>query len=100
TGGAVGLAARYPNDAGIGKDPRVIHADHFDAWETDTAKAPPGAWDAVRNSDNPRQRQTLAVAGRVAGGAKEMPGKKVPMAGPPPQRPQHRRAAEAPGQLP
>jgi hypothetical protein len=42
SGGAPGIAAKYPNDADIGKDPRVIFADNFDAWETDSAKAPPG----------------------------------------------------------
>src|SRR5262245_45003827 len=66
-----GIAARYPNDAGIAKDPRVIFADDFDAWETDTAKVPPATWDAVRNSNNPRQRQTFAVAGKVVSGGKE-----------------------------
>jgi hypothetical protein len=73
----VGIAAKYPNDAGIGKDRRVLFADNFDTWETDSATVPPTTWDALRNSNNPRQRQTLAVAGRVSVSGKEMPGKNV-----------------------
>jgi hypothetical protein len=73
----VGIAARYPNDAGIGTDPRVIFADNFDAWEADTAQPPPGTWDAVRNGTDPRQRQTLVVPGRVAVGGADLSGKNV-----------------------
>ena len=43
-----GIAATYPHDAGIGKDPRVLFADDFDAWETGPAKPPSGTWEAVR----------------------------------------------------
>lgn len=74
---AAGIAARYPNDSGIGKDPRVIFADNFDAWETGTAKVPPGSWDGVRQGDKPGQRQTLVVAGKVSAGDRELPGKNV-----------------------
>jgi hypothetical protein len=77
--GAVGIAAKYPGDASIGKDPRVLFADDFEAWETDTGKVPPATWDAVRNSRNPQQRQTLVVDGKVSAGGKEMPGKNVLM---------------------
>src|SRR5215470_490886 len=74
---AAGFAAQYPNDVGIGKDPRVIFADNFDAWETDSAKVPPGTWDGVRQGDKPGQRQTLVVAGKVTVGGRELPGKNV-----------------------
>jgi Polysaccharide lyase 14 len=72
-----GIEQKYPNDAGIAGDPRVIFADNFDAWETDTAKVPPGTWDAVRNSNVPNQRQTLVVAGAVTVDGKDLPGKNV-----------------------
>src|SRR6185295_14602119 len=70
-GKAEGLAAKYPNDIGIAKDPRVIFADNFDTWEVDSAKIPPTTWDAVRQGDNPKQRQTLIVPGKVTLGNKD-----------------------------
>jgi hypothetical protein len=72
-----GIAAAYPNDAGIGRDPRVLFADNFDAWAADTAKPPPGTWNAVRGGDDPGQRRTLVVAGTVAVGGAAVPGKNV-----------------------
>src|SRR5262245_15425906 len=75
-GGVGAIAAKYPNDAGIGKDPRVVFADDFEGWEVGKAKPPPGTWGAVRGGD-PEQRQTLVTDGKVAVVGKEMPGKKV-----------------------
>jgi hypothetical protein len=72
-----GIAAKYPNDAGLAKDPRVIFADDFEAWEIDLAKPPVGSWDFVRQGDKPAQRQTLVVAGKVGAGDREGPGKNV-----------------------
>jgi hypothetical protein len=74
---AEGIAAKYPNDAGIGRDPNVIFADNFDGWEAGTAKPPTGTWDAVRNAKNPGQRQTLVQPGKVSIGSNEAVGKNV-----------------------
>jgi hypothetical protein len=76
---AVGIATKYPDDVGIAKDPRVVFADNFDAWETDSGKVPSGTWDDIRNSKDARQRQTLAVAGAVSVAGKEIPGVNVLM---------------------
>ena len=73
------IAAKYPNDAGIAKDPRVIFADDFEAWESGTGKPPAGTWDEVRNSKNPQQRQTLVVPGQVTHDGGAGPGKNVLM---------------------
>ena len=67
------IAASYPNDAGIAKDKRVIFADDFDAWETNTAKFPSKSWDILRNDKNPQQRQTLAVGGKVTVNGRSCP---------------------------
>jgi hypothetical protein len=65
-----GLAARYPDDAGIGKDPRVVFADDFDGWSSEPGKFPAGTWDGA----SPRSK---AIAGKVSVGGKEVPGKNV-----------------------
>lgn len=74
-----GIAANYPNDAGIGKDPRVLFADNFDAWQPDTSRPPAGTWDAVRNNKRPEQKQTLVIPGKVEIAGQEMPGKNMLM---------------------
>ncbi|MFB3893764.1 MAG: hypothetical protein ACE15C_17260 [Phycisphaerae bacterium] len=65
------LAARYPNDVGIEKDPAVIFADNFDAWPVRAAAAPAGSW------DGPIGRGVQVVAGKVVQDGREFPGKNI-----------------------
>ncbi|MHC4181146.1 MAG: hypothetical protein ACYSWU_26915, partial [Planctomycetota bacterium] len=39
-----GIAAKYPSDRGIAKDPAVIFADDFESWGGDGSKAPENTW--------------------------------------------------------
>jgi hypothetical protein len=39
-----GLAARYPGDADIAKDPAVIFADDFESWGDNGTRPPAGTW--------------------------------------------------------
>lgn len=39
-----GIAARYPADGGIARDPAVILADDFESWGGDGTQPPPGTW--------------------------------------------------------
>ncbi len=71
-----GIASKYPGDAGIGKDPKVLFADDFDGWETGTAKFPEATWDSQPDKDPP-QRLRAAVEGKVTAGGREVPGKNV-----------------------
>ena len=34
------IAAKYPRDAGIGQDPRVVFTDDFEKWETGSDHPP------------------------------------------------------------
>jgi hypothetical protein len=68
------IAARYPNDAGIGKDPAVLFADDFEGWQTGTNRFPKGTWDLLRN---PKLPQTQAVPGKLTLGDSNGPGKNV-----------------------
>lgn len=71
--GAVGgIAARYPRDAGIGKDPNVIFADDFESWTDSGTQPPPGAWSVHKN----KASRTAVVPGKVT-----MPGLAGPGAG-------------------
>lgn len=70
------LSARYPNDAGIGKDPAVIFADDFEGWEAGTNRFPERTWDLVRN---PKLPQTRALPGKLTLDGKDGPGKNVLM---------------------
>lgn len=71
-----GLAAKYPEDAGIGKDPKVVFADDFEGWEPGTAKFPEGTWDSQPDKE-PVKRQRAAVGGKVSIDGREGPGKNV-----------------------
>jgi hypothetical protein len=65
-----GIAAKYPGDAGIGKDPQVVFAEDFEAWEPNADKPPAQTWDLATE-------QLAAVPGAVLSGGKEIPGKQV-----------------------
>ncbi len=71
-----GIAAKYPDDAGIGKDPRVLFADNFDEWLADSDRFPPGTWDSRRDEVH-RKRIRSAVPGRITIGDREASGKNV-----------------------
>lgn len=66
TPGAQGIAARYPGDQGIEKDPDVIFADDFESWTENGAQPPAGAWSVRKNKTS----RTITVPGQVtlAGG--------------------------------
>jgi hypothetical protein len=92
------IAARYPNDTGIARDPRVVFADDFDDWETGTGKHPEGRWDGSLNNLKERDQQhTVASAGKVQVGDRPGPGKNVLLLE---GRAQPLRADAAPGELP
>jgi len=63
-------AIQYPNDAGIAAI-RALSSPTIRAWESDTAKVPPGTWDAVRNSRIPITA-TLVQPGNLVIGDKEV----------------------------
>ncbi|MHC4680756.1 MAG: hypothetical protein ACYTEK_18895 [Planctomycetota bacterium] len=44
-----GLAAEYPNDAGIGADPDVVFADDFESWKNAGTEPPSKGWSVRRN---------------------------------------------------
>ncbi len=71
-----GIASRYPDDAGIAKDPDVLFAEDFEGWETGTATFPEGTWDSPPDRE-PGSRVRKAVQGRVTVGGREVPGKNV-----------------------
>lgn len=58
----LGIAARYPKDAGIAADPAVIFADDFESWKGDGTKKPQNKWTSLRANDTGRTR---AVPGKV-----------------------------------
>jgi hypothetical protein len=73
------IAAKYPRDEGIGQDPSVVFADHFEKWEAGSDRPPAGTWDAVRNDQKRDQQQTRIVAGKLSIGGQELPGNNVLM---------------------
>jgi hypothetical protein len=64
------ISEKHPGDAGIAKDPRVVFAEDFEAWEPNSGKSPPGTWDAATE-------QIAAVPGGVSVRGKEIPGRHV-----------------------
>ena len=70
---AKGLAAKYPGDAGIAKDPNVIFADDFESWRQDGAQPAPGPL-RVRKGKTGYAR---SVAGKVSLGDSPAPGRRV-----------------------
>lgn len=69
---ARGIAAKYPNDAGIAKDPDVIFTDDFESWPKED-QPPKVSWSIRRN----KKSRTLAVPGRVVTGRRPGPGKRI-----------------------
>ncbi len=61
-GQSPGIAARYPGDRGIAKDPAVIFADDFESWTAHGTQPPPGAGWSVRKNNISR---THGVPGKV-----------------------------------
>ncbi|UCD00013.1 MAG: hypothetical protein JSW66_09045 [Phycisphaerales bacterium] len=57
-----GLAAKYPNEAGIGGDPDVVFADDFESWKNGGTEPPWKGWSVRRNKTS----RTRVVPGRVA----------------------------------
>jgi hypothetical protein len=70
-GRSPGIAARYPGDRGIAKDPAVIFADDFESWTENGTQPPPGAGWSVRKNNVSRTR---VVPGNVATGGTPGPG--------------------------
>ena len=68
-----GLAARYPGDAGLVRDPAVLFADDFERWSADGTQPPPKTWDVRRN----KVSLTRAVPGTVADGGRRGPGRRI-----------------------
>jgi hypothetical protein len=64
-----GLAAKYPNDVGLAKDPDVIFAEDFESWDGNTP--PAGTWQEVSTEGT---RRVSIVPGAVAASG---PGKSV-----------------------
>ncbi len=73
-GGGRGLAAKYPGDAGIERDPAFIFGDTFERWGGDGSKPPKGTWHGVYKRSRSRAR---VVAGVVTSGGRKLPGRKV-----------------------
>ena len=55
-----GLAAKYPADAGIAKDPAVIFAADFESWTQEGTQPPKGAWTVRKH----KRSLTRVVPGR------------------------------------
>jgi hypothetical protein len=67
--GNTGIAARYPQDAGIGSDPAVIFADDFESYGSVAGLTAPGRWNQAFQASNIR----LATgAGNFYGGTKSL----------------------------
>ena len=73
-GQSLGIAARYPGDRGIGKDPAVIFADDFESWTENGTQPPPAAGWSVRKNNISR---THVVPGNVATDGSPGPGADV-----------------------
>lgn len=58
----IGIAAHYPEDAGIANDPDVIFADDFELWKGDGTKKPEDKWHSIRIN---KMSRTRAVPGKV-----------------------------------
>ncbi len=69
----VGIAAKYPNDAGIAKDSNVIFADDFESWAAGGAQPPSGTWQVRKNKIS----RTRTVPGQVTTGGGFGPGQHV-----------------------
>ena len=72
--GAAGLAAKYPSDIGIEKDPSVIFADDFESWKSDGTPRSAGKWSGIITS---RAGRSTAVPGKVSLGGSDGPGGRV-----------------------
>ena len=68
-----GIAAKYPGDAGIAKDPDVIFADDFESWREGGTKPPDGTWEVRKNKTG----RTSTEPGRVLLSGKPGPGERV-----------------------
>jgi len=60
---AMGIAAKYPNDIGIGEAPGVIFADNFESWGGDGATKPADKWHGIRMNETSRTRAVPGNAG-------------------------------------
>ena len=69
-----GLATKYPNDAGLAKDPDVIFADDFETWSGDGTQIPPRTWTGMHRGSSTR---TAAIPGRVGMGPVQGPGSRI-----------------------
>lgn len=64
------LAARYPGDAGIKKDPAIVFADDFESWTEGGAQPPVGTWGMHKNQVS----RTRVVPGKVVADGLAGPG--------------------------
>jgi CubicO group peptidase (beta-lactamase class C family) len=71
---ATGLAARYPNDAGLAADPNVVFADDFEQWSADGLEKPADKWHGLRKNAT---SLTHAIDGRVDAAGKPGPGHRI-----------------------
>jgi len=69
----MGLAARFPADAGIARHPAVLFADNFERWASGGTAPPPKTWDVRRN----RVSLTHTVPGAVEGDGRRGPGRHI-----------------------
>ncbi|MHC4395364.1 MAG: polysaccharide lyase [Planctomycetota bacterium] len=69
-----GIAACYPQDAGIAGDAAVIFAGDFESWKGDGTKKPAGKWTSLRVNDSGRTR---AIKGAVTIGDKKCGGERI-----------------------
>lgn len=67
-----GIAAEYPQDAGLARDSDVIFADDFESWGTST-EPPKGKW-SIRNNEVSR---TGIIPGSIEVGSSSGPGQGV-----------------------
>ncbi len=71
-GEGMGLAAKFPGDAGLERHPSVIMADNFESWGADGTTFPKSKWDS-RN----KKYRTRVMDGKVTSGGVALPGAKV-----------------------
>jgi len=60
---AVGIAARYPGDRGISKDPAVVFTDDFEAWAHGGTYPPEAGWNVRKNQTSRTGVVPLSRAG-------------------------------------
>lgn len=67
-----GIAAGYPGDIGINRDPDVIFADDFESWGN-VSELPPGEWSVRRNEVS----RTAVVPGSIEVDSSTVPGENI-----------------------